>query len=260
MPSIKNAIAAMLLLQSICYNFGFTVKRYYNVPSSRTRLAAQSAAQQYAAQQQAARKQMREEATQRKYHAHLDRIADGDEDACKKIGSVEKWLALSAPGMTISDTDYEIPIPPQKDIFNPSVAHQSYSSLDKRGFLILQPDIFEWDNFDVDFKAIAQTMNNLCDAGWPPVFIFLYDQPWKMCSRLFDVMRPLLNDTEAVLEASMYAWALDKPIESPNDKEKVGTNFGVPHRDITFKNCHNPVDGSPDILSLWIPGVLRLYR
>ena len=29
--------------------------------------------------------------------------------------------------------------------------------------------------------------------------------------------------------------------------------LGVPHRDITYKNCHSPIDGSPDILSIWIP-------
>ena len=55
-----------------------------------------------------------------------------------------------------------------------------------------------------------------------------------------------------------YAWALDKPSiakAGAKAKEKVGTNFGVPHRDITYKNCHSPVDGSPDILSLWIPVV-----
>ena len=56
----------------------------------------------------------------------------------------------------------------------------------------------------------------------------------------------------------MYAWKLDKPEQPKKDEygkkeEKVGANFGVPHRDITFKNCHSPEDGSPDILSLWIP-------
>lgn len=67
-------------------------------------------------------------------------------------------------------------------------------------------------------------------------------------------------DPESVLEASMYAWKLDKPEQPKKDEygkkeEKVGANFGVPHRDITFKNCHSPEDGSPDILSLWIPVV-----
>merc|ERR1711871_1608415 len=56
----------------------------------------------------------------------------------------------------------------------------------------------------------------------------------------------------------MYAWKLEKlkpPTKGEYNKkeEKVGANFGVPHRDITYKNCHDPKDGSPDILSLWIP-------
>jgi ectoine hydroxylase-related dioxygenase (phytanoyl-CoA dioxygenase family) len=95
-------------------------------------------------------------------------------------------------------------------------------------------------------------MDNLVNAGYPPVFIFLYDQPWKMCLRLFDAMCPILNDKEATLEASMHAWALQKQPKNQFIKEKVGGNFGVPHRDITYKNCHS-IDGSPDILSLWIP-------
>lgn len=69
-------------------------------------------------------------------------------------------------------------------------------------------------------------------------------------------MAPVLNDPEAVLEASMYAWSLSRQVDdelTTANKEKVGSNFGVPHRDITYKNCHNPADGSPDILSLWIP-------
>jgi ectoine hydroxylase-related dioxygenase (phytanoyl-CoA dioxygenase family) len=116
----------------------------------------------------------------------------------------------------------------------------------------------QWAAYGVDLPAIAETMDRLVADGWPSVFIFLFDQPWKLSMRLFDLMPELLADTEAVLEASMYAWALEK-LEKPKKgekfekKEKVGANFGVPHRDITFKNCHNPADGSPDILSIWIP-------
>ena len=63
----------------------------------------------------------------------------------------------------------------------------------------------------------------------------------------------------------MYAWALQRP-DMPTGggstgspaaagKEPVGTvGFGTPHRDITYSNCHGS-DGSPDILSLWIPVV-----
>ena len=46
-------------------------------------------------------------------------------------------------------------------------------------------------------------------------------------------------------------------ITDPKTKpvEKVGVNFGTPHRDITYSNCHGAEDGKPDILSLWIPVV-----
>ena len=131
--------------------------------------------------------------------------------------------------------------------------------LEYRGFTSVDADTMAWENYGVNLKAIADTMNNLTQDGWPAVFIFLYDQPWKLAARLFDLMPDILDDPESVLEASMYAWSLEKP-EHPkkgeeylSKEEKVGANFGVPHRDITYRNCHREDDGAPDVLSLWIP-------
>lgn len=44
-----------------------------------------------------------------------------------------------------------------------------------------------------DLQAIANTMDNLTKDGWPAVFIFLYDQPWKLALRLFDFMPHILD-------------------------------------------------------------------
>ncbi len=139
--------------------------------------------------------------------------------------------------------------PLQSDEFQSAIS----THLDSRGFAIIPPEVLDWKAHGVDLLAISETMDRLIAAGWPPVFIFLYDQPWLLFERLFDLMGPLLSDEEALLEASMYAWSLERQKIGGNAAEKVGTNFGVPHRDITYNSCHNAEDGRPDILSVWLP-------
>ena len=67
--------------------------------------------------------------------------------------------------------------------------------------------------------------------------------------------QPLIQDDELVLEASVYGWALDLPAHTEGAPgEKVGGNFGVPHRDNLYAKCHTEA-GLPSILGIWIPCV-----
>ena len=259
-----------VLVLSIVLKLGlsyFSVVKIRPTPSI-VRGATSSAYEQYIAAKRDSDRQLKEESVQRQYHEHLDRIAAGDDEAIASLGTIDSWRKFAAPGITISPSGYstkgfETLYAAKNNILNASYLSTVSQSLDARGFAILEEDLFNWKAHDVDMEAIALTMSNLVAAGWPPVFIFLFDQPWRLCLRLFDLMAPILNDEETTLEASMHAWALEKPpipstdssSSSSSTKEKVGSNFGVPHRDITFKNCHNEVDGSPDILSIWIPVV-----
>lgn len=220
--------------------------------------AALTASQHYAKAKLESERQLKEESVQRQYHKHLDLIANGDDITIASLGGCEHWMQFAASGMTISPNGYKAIArnSPGSDILNSTYRIQVNDTLDYRGFATIPHDIFSWKENGIDFSAMATTMKRLVESGWPPVFIFLYDEPWKMMLRLFDLMCPVLDDDEATLEASMAAWSLTKPqrntITSGN-KEKVGANFGTPHRDITYNNCHNPLDGSPDILSLWVP-------
>jgi len=68
------------------------------------------------------------------------------------------------------------------------------------------------------------------------------------------------QDDKLVLEASVYAWALEKPLISEDAPgEMVGGNFGVPHRDAAYLVSHTDA-GLPNILGLWIPVVSREQR
>uniref|UniRef100_A0A7S0WCX9 Phytanoyl-CoA dioxygenase n=1 Tax=Hemiselmis tepida TaxID=464990 RepID=A0A7S0WCX9_9CRYP len=113
----------------------------------------------------------------------------------------------------------------------------------------------DWEALGVRMSDVAATMQRLKDEGWPPVFVFMYDEPWRMLEGLFDVLSPLLGDPgeEVELEASVYGWALERPAEGPAG-ERVGGNFGQPHRDQGFDTCHL-ADGSSSILSVWVPTV-----
>ena len=95
-------------------------------------------------------------------------------------------------------------------------------------------------------KRIADAIDALKAAGWPPAFVFMFDEPWQIIDGLFDMMEPVLGE-DCVLDASVFAWGLDRG----NRAEHVGGNFKLPHRDACFSNV-NDEDGRPTNLSVWM--------
>lgn len=218
--------------------------------------ASNGAYHQYLQNKRETERRLEEERVQREYHDHLNRIAAGDEHAIQALGNIEDWMKYAAEGISLSPNGYgsqQVLYERHHRVLHEEQLTSIAEMLDHRGFTMLSPESFHWEDYGISFTALAETMANLVSAGWPPVFIFLFDQPWLLCLRLFDIMSPLLKDEKATLEASMHAWSLQRQPKDSSIREKVGGNFGVPHRDITYKNCHNIKDGSPDILSLWIP-------
>ena len=214
-------------------------------------LSATSAAAQYRIEKEKTQQKLREETIQRRYHEHLELISAGDDEEIRKLGTLEHWLSFAGDdSMTISPHGYSvIENKIKKNLLNETYQARMGGQLNDRGFASIAGEHLEYSKHKINITSIALTMDNLVNNGYPAVFIFLFDQAWYLCLHLFDLMQPILNDDEAVLEASMYAWSLQRQSKA---NEKVGSNFGVPHRDITYNNCHAS-DGSPDILSLWIP-------
>ena len=160
--------------------------------------------EQLKAQQAEARRMLREESVQRKYHEHLDKIAAGDKDAIANLLEIKHWNGLSH-GLTVSPAGYAPMTRRPSPLDNDDVAAPIRQRLDVSGFEKLDAAHFDWDvsispNL---FSNIAATMDNLVQQGWPPVFIFMYDEPWQVCCRLFEAMRPLLQDDDLLLEHSM---------------------------------------------------------
>lgn len=99
--------------------------------------------------------------------------------------------------------------------------------------------------------ALSDTIDALHAAGYPPVFILMYDQAWLLCERLFPLMEALMGP-EVALDTSIFAWSLRRatPLRTISTTRKVsseahsgkestakhaiGDNFGVPHRDSRY--------------------------
>jgi ubiquinone/menaquinone biosynthesis C-methylase UbiE len=95
-------------------------------------------------------------------------------------------------------------------------------------------------------KKVSDTIDTLKKKGWPPVFVFMFDEPWQIIDGLFELMQPVLGE-DCVLDASVFAWGLDRG----NREEHVGGNFKLPHRDATYSQV-NGKDGNPVNLSVWM--------
>ncbi|CAE8733538.1 unnamed protein product, partial [Polarella glacialis] len=79
----------------------------------------------------------------------------------------------------------------------------------------------------VSLQALADTIESLHSQGFPPVFIFMYDQVWLLLLQLFDLVAVMLGSSEIEMSLAVFAWALQSGISG----QRVGSNFGQPHHD-----------------------------
>jgi len=117
----------------------------------------------------------------------------------------------------------------------------------------LRDDGYVWGDVIVppeETTALRRGIEALSDAKWPPACVFVSDIAWRVIDRLFAHAEALLG-AECVLEPSVAAFKLEK--DAANGKRYIGNNFGVPHRDYSLEDAIDAVDGSPQILSLWLP-------
>eukprot|EP00929_Paragymnodinium_shiwhaense_P010719 TRINITY_DN115636_c0_g1_i1.p1 TRINITY_DN115636_c0_g1~~TRINITY_DN115636_c0_g1_i1.p1 ORF type:complete len:271 (-),score=24.99 TRINITY_DN115636_c0_g1_i1:9-728(-) len=98
--------------------------------------------------------------------------------------------------------------------------------------------------------SVASTMDALREGGFPPVFIFMYDEIWLLCQELFGAMEAILQSKAVEMDASVFAWAL----QSLEAQDAIGSNFGQPHRDCSFKHAHSE-RGELTLLTVWVPVV-----
>ena len=134
---------------------------------------------------------------------------------------------------------------PAEEPAAPSDPHDMRRELRNRGFLRVRGSL-------PSEKASASKaiVCKLRDAGWPPVFCFLYDAPWDLVKASWGQAELLLGGP-CVLEPSLAAFLLDHR-RSTGGERYVGQNFALPHRDYTY-SASTFSDGEPKILSVWVP-------
>ncbi|QDZ19970.1 hypothetical protein HOP50_03g24880 [Chloropicon primus] len=126
-----------------------------------------------------------------------------------------------------------------------SESQASRERLLERGFLSLE---------DLVSKTVARRTRGIIkalqDHNWPPVFSFVYDEPWGLVKQCWSSVEKILEGP-CVLEPSIAAFHLNHEKDNKNPGY-MGTNFALPHRDYTY-SASTFSDGSPKILSVWIP-------
>lgn len=88
---------------------------------------------------------------------------------------------------------------------------------------------------------IIATIQKLRALGFPPVFIFLYDEVWQLAYQLSSTISCLLGEQYWMLP-DFWAWYIDPAHTEAGWK---------PHRDKGYHSLR--ADGSPSSLTAWIP-------
>ena len=96
---------------------------------------------------------------------------------------------------------------------------------------------------EADLAPVRDAMEALHCKGIPPVYIYLYDQPWRMFARLAPLVRYFLGENFAVLP-NLWAWHLSRE----------GERGWPPHRDCDAQTVFGAGDEAVIMsLSIWLP-------
>lgn len=89
--------------------------------------------------------------------------------------------------------------------------------------------------------SIGETVKRVHELGLPPVFVWIYDAPWRCYQRLAPVISHFIGEDYKVLP-DFWTWHVDP--------QRNQTGWG-PHRDKS-RMCLTPA-GKPLSLTCWIP-------
>jgi hypothetical protein len=91
-------------------------------------------------------------------------------------------------------------------------------------------------------EKLAKALARLVGKGFPPNFVYVYDEFWQIFRNVSTLMKPLLGDMIR-LTTNLWAWFI--PANSD------GAGF-APHRDIVNAPAMR-IDGAPLMITTWIP-------
>ena len=144
----------------------------------------------------------------------------------KDINSVKYWedIILSDPDLKLS---FSIDVEEGEFSQEYSQVRLLREELRDRGFLNIQ---------QVASKKLAESVRRIIlrlqTHQWPPIFAFVYDEPWQLIKSIWKYVEQLMKGP-VYLEPSFTAFHLNHQ-KDRNQERYMGTNFGLPHRDYTF--------------------------
>lgn len=151
----------------------------------------------------------------------------------EKLLDLEYWKNLN-PHLNVSECPkFSTPIDmsaDRLDEISDTIHHDGY---------LHQAPLFEAE----DIKILRLGVENLVAHGWPPAFIYVYDEPWDLFHKLDGFLSHFLGDEFALLP-HFWAWHIDK-------EDEGGTKGWPPHLDYSGECAF--FDDYLISLSLWIP-------
>lgn len=152
-----------------------------------------------------------------------------------RVATADYWKALN-PGMSITDYPFQTPIDSRVRVTTAEVT-RCVQQIREEGHFRLAAALPR-DRM----TRMAQAMENIVAAGYPPAFAYVYDDFWLVFRDLAPLLIPLYGEGYRIV-TNLWAWHI-----SPSD-----TDHGFkPHRDMVGKNTLRS-DGSPIYGTVWIP-------
>lgn len=144
----------------------------------------------------------------------------------------EGWLNL-APGLTIDSSG-----PPLPHAFTEADRDHTAIQLHEEGYFQMPPVFTE-----AELTPVRDALMRFRVQKIPPVYIYLYDQPWHLFHRLTQLIGHFLGEKYAILP-NLWAWHLAMP----------GEAGWPPHRDCDADTVFD-IGGDRILmsLSLWVP-------
>lgn len=87
---------------------------------------------------------------------------------------------------------------------------------------------------------LAEAIERLSTAGWPPLFVLAYDEAWTLAALCGDALRELTGQTALRLNHDIYAWRVPP-----------GESGWAPHRDRPNAPRTSPA-GQPTYYTTWV--------
>lgn len=150
-----------------------------------------------------------------------------------KFLDIDFWKKIN-PSLHIEDSEF---IKNQKPVnLDKAQVESAHNYLLEEGYLQIDP--VDWN---LQISKMAEAAKQFVDMGWPPVFLFVYDELFLIPYKLSNLLNKVLGEDYMILP-DFWCWHTDLL------KSEKGW---APHRD---KGIESIMEGNkPKSLTIWIP-------